>query len=624
MNNFHGWLRSDAARPTEDLHSRMSAPRPAHVLLDMPPAGLAIAGDLPHGAASVDAQLAAVIDGQPRWMDSALARLAAESGDCAALKAAYQQAGRELFRLVSGSFAFAIIDRERRTLLAAVDRMGIEPLCYAMARDGVVFGRSAQAVAAHPDVGVELDPQSVYDYLYFHVVPSPQTILQGVHKLEPGQLLEVRAGQARLERYWQCAFAEHSTRSEHELSLELLSLLDQAVREQSRSSATGAFLSGGIDSSTVAGLLSRAGPGAAHTFTIGFAAEGYDEMDYARITARHFQTRQHEFYLTPEDVATAVPRIAAHYDEPFGNSSAVPAFYCARLAREHGISRMLAGDGGDELFGGNSRYAKQNVFEWYLRAPAWLRLGLVEPALRGVRAERWPVLRKARSYVDQANVRLPDRLQSYNYFSRTPALEILHPELLAQVDLERPLTQLRSVYNESASPDPINRMLYLDWKFTLADNDLRKVSRMCELAGVEVRYPWLDSRVVDLSMALPGDWKVRGRQLRYFVKRALRGFLPAEVLHKPKHGFGLPFGLWMRTNPLLRELAHDSLANLRRRRLVRADYVDELERRHREEHAPYFGEFIWVLMMLEQWLQQHAARQATSPGLVRDAQRANC
>jgi asparagine synthase (glutamine-hydrolysing) len=202
-------------------------------------------------------------------------------------------------------------------------------------------------------------------------------------------------------------------------------------------------------------------------------------------------------------------------------------------------------------------------------------------------------------------VPLPDRLQSYNYFSRFAPQSILHPQLLAAVNLARPLEQLRSTWQAAGDADTVDRMLFLDWKFTLADNDLRKVGRMCELAGMSVRYPWLDDRVVALSMRLPGSWKVRGRELRWFVKRALRGFLPEEVIHKPKHGFGLPFGVWMRTHDRLRQLAGDSLASLRRRDLVRPDYIDELQRLHREEHAPYFGEFIWVLMMLEQWLAAH-------------------
>jgi asparagine synthase (glutamine-hydrolysing) len=617
MNSFLGWLHVDATRPNADLHAQMAATTSAEwrVLLDSPPAGVSVA--LPLGDALASGDIAVLVCGAPRWRDAELAGLARERGQAAALRAAYERAGERLVEVMGGAFALAIVDRAQRRVLAAVDPLGIEPLCYAQTEHGLVFGRSVSLVAAHPHVDAALDLQSIYDYLYFHAVPSPQTIVRGVRKLEPGQLLDQRDGRLTLTTYWQPEFAARAPATEQACAAELRALLEQAVREQaSTAERTGAFLSG-VDSSTVAGMLARAGQKPARTFTIGFAADGYDEVSYARTSARHFGTQAEEYYLSAEDVAAAIPKIAAHYDEPFGNSSAVPVYCCARLARERGVSRMLAGDGGDELFGGNSRYAKMNVFEWYQRAPSPLR-ALARVAFSRGDSERglWP-LRKARSYVQQAMVPMPDRLQSYNHFSRSLAADILHPELLANIDLGRPLAQLRATYATPRDADVIDRMLFLDWKFTLADNDLRKVGGMCELAGVEVRYPWLDDRLVDFSTRLPARWKVRGQQLRWFVKRALTGFLPDEVIHKPKHGFGLPFGVWMATHPGLKELAGDSLASLRRRALLRADYIDELQRRHREEHAHYYGEFIWVLVMLEQWLTQREARAAAMPRQLR-------
>jgi asparagine synthase (glutamine-hydrolysing) len=213
-----------------------------------------------------------------------------------------------------------------------------------------------------------------------------------------------------------------------------------------------------------------------------------------------------------------------------------------------------------------------------------------------------PLVRKLDSYITQAKVPLPDRLQTYNYFARESTDAILHPELAAAVDTHLPIAEQRVVFAEPRTRDLVNRMLYLDWKYTLADNDLRKVMSACALAGVSARFPWLDERVVDLSLAVPGRAKVRGQTLRYFVKRALRGFLPRQVIHKPKHGFGLPFGVWMREDRDLQSLVSRSMQSLRERRLVREDYIDSLLRRHREEHAVYYGEFLWVLMMLELWL----------------------
>ena len=310
--------------------------------------------------------------------------------------------------------------------------------------------------------------------------------------------------------------------------------------------------------------------------------------------------------MTPQDVAVGVPKLAAHFDEPFGNSSAVPTYFCALAAREQGVRQLLAGDGGDELFGGNARYAKQNVFEYYFRLPRFLRSALLEPVAAGLGS--LPLVRKLDSYIKQASVPLPDRLQTYNYLARESTDAILHGDLAARVDTQLPIAEQRSVFAEPQTSDLVNRMLYLDWKYTLADNDLRKVMSSAALAGIEVRFPWLDERVVDLSLAVPGPAKVRGQKLRYFVKRALTGFLPEEVIHKPKHGFGLPFGVWMREDAGLQQLVNRSMQSLRERKLVRADYIDSLMRRHKDEHAAYYGEFLWVLMMLELWLDSRSVR----------------
>jgi asparagine synthase (glutamine-hydrolysing) len=363
----------------------------------------------------------------------------------------------------------------------------------------------------------------------------------------------------------------------------------------------GAFLSGGTDSSTVAGLLSELGGRPASTYSIGFAAEGFDEMQYARITSRHFRTSAHEYYVTPQDVVDAIPIIASSYDEPFGNESAVPTYYCAKMARADGIQVMLAGDGGDEIFGGNARYARQKLFEAYGALPLALRRRLIEP-LAEAGADRIAPLRKLRSYIQQASIPLPDRLESYNFLHRSPLSAIFEPGFLADVDVDEPLALNREVYERTSSTSPVNRMMHLDLKITLADNDLRKVSRMCEVAGVEARYLLIDEALVEFAGALPASLKVRRLTLRYFFKQALKDFLAPQTIAKTKHGFGMPFGLWLRVHAPLGEVVRDSLERFRRRRIVRPDYVAELLRQHETSHATYYGVMIWVVMMLERWL----------------------
>jgi asparagine synthase (glutamine-hydrolysing) len=348
-------------------------------------------------------------------------------------------------------------------------------------------------------------------------------------------------------------------------------------------------------------MLSQLGGGPAHTYSIGFDAPGYDEMEYARLVARHFQTDHHEYYVTPEDVVAAVPRVAAHFDQPFANASAVPAYYCARMAKEDGVDRLLAGDGGDELFGGNERYVTQRLLAWYQRVPASLRRHAVEPLLLGPLGGRGP-LRKLGSYVRQARLPMPERMQTYNLLERLGPERLLSDEYLARIDRGMPVALLRETYHGAHAGHMLNRMLAVDMRFTLADSDLPKVVGACGLADIAVSFPFLDDDLVAFSALLPAREKVRGTRLRYLFKESLRGFLPEEILTKKKQGFGLPFGVWLLEHRGLRELTHDSLSSLKGRGIVRPAFIDELLGRQHAEHAAYYGTMVWVLMMLEQWL----------------------
>ena len=272
-----------------------------------------------------------------------------------------------------------------------------------------------------------------------------------------------------------------------------MSCFDKSVATASQDGSVATFLSGGTDSSTITGILAELQDNPVDSYSIGFGAEGFDEMEYARIAAKRFGATAHEYYLKPDDVLEAIPLIASTYDEPFANESAVPTYFCAKQAARDGVKIMLAGDGGDEIFGGNERYAKQMVFEHYGRLPVFLRNYLIEPVANGIPGgDTLLPIRKLRSYIRQASIPLPERMESYNFIYRQPLDEMFEAEFLASVNPEIPKEMLQDAYFRADSEHPVNRMLHLDLKFTLADNDLRKVSRMCEAAGIEVRYPLLD------------------------------------------------------------------------------------------------------------------------------------
>ncbi len=505
---------------------------------------------------------------------------------------------------LSGRYAFIVIDAAAARVLLATDRFAVLPLVYAADGDSFSFADRADAL---PGPARPIDPQALLRYLYFHCLPAPGTILQGVQRLHAAELLTADAHGVRSRSHWLPAFSETWPLPPAERVPRFRQIIADAVHAdvQGRDDV-GCYLSGGTDSSTVTGMLRDVTGKAPRAYSIGFDAEGYDEMSYARIAARRFGATHREYYVTPDDLVAAIPLVAASYDQPFGNSSALPAYYCARMAREDGIGHLLAGDGGDELFGGNARYAKQKVFDAYFKLPAALRRALIEPLLLGPDVmQRLPLVKKARSYVNQAMVPMPARLQSYNLLNRVGVDHVLSDALRAQVDMGLPDREQVETWARVANGSLVNRMLAFDWQYTLADSDLPKVRGTAALAGVSVSFPMLDDALLDFSLAVPTDDKVRGLRLRHFFKEALVGFLPDEILRKSKHGFGLPFGVWLSGHAPLKALAADSLGSLGERNVLQPAFLKTVEG-HLRTHAGYFGELIWVLMMLEQWLRARA------------------
>ncbi|MGQ0834940.1 MAG: asparagine synthase [Gammaproteobacteria bacterium] len=549
--------------------------------------------------------VAAVIRGTPAW-DTSDGRITRARSHAHAVIEAYRLHGKRFLELLQGSFAVVVMDGAARAAILAVDRMGIERLAFRRTDEGLTFSSSAEAAARAFGRAPRIAHQSLLSYVFFHMIPSPQTVFEATQKIPPATAVFVEDDRLWQETYWQPRFAEPRRKGSDAPERSLHAALEAGVRAAQPDDATGAFLSGGLDSSTVAGYLSKVTARPARTFSIGFGLEDYDELRYARIAAAHFGFDARYYTVGPDDIVDLLPRIARAYDEPFGNASALPTYCCARLARESGMTHLLAGDGGDELFAGNKRYAEQMVFERYKLVPGLFRTRLLEPML-----DRMPVrltnrlVRKARGYVAQANTPLPDRLESWNFLHRLGSEMVLHPDLLDVIDTSAPLQHMRRVYSSSPAVALIDHMLHYDWRFTLADNDLRKVGTMCELAGVRVSYPMLHRDVIELSTRVPAGLKMRGTDLRTFYKRSMATFLPREIIQKTKHGFGLPFGLWLQRSSRLAEMIETSLAGLRARRVIRAEFIDRLRQLHGEEDASYYGVLVWTFAMLEQWFQEH-------------------
>lgn len=533
-----------------------------------------------------------------RWTGCVGAPYASDGGDATTILARLSPADSGGLASLGGEFVLASYDTASGTLLLATDLFASIPLYYSTQGDALRFGTDPALAPA--TVRPELDPQAIYDYLFFGVVPGSRSILAGVHKLGPATALLWQGGRVRTWRYWQPDF-RRSREPPGELAEAARAALSAAVRQRTTLPDLACFLSGGLDSSTVCGYAARHMAVRVPAFTIGFDVAGFDESEYARICARHFDLELHEHRIRSGDVSECIDRLVGAFPEPFGNPSAVPAYLCARFAHDAGARHLLAGDGGDELFGGNERYQKQLVFGLYERTPRWLRAGAVDSLARLTSRAPAP-FSKVASYVSQAQVALPDRLFSYNLLVRNDPATVLTTDFLRSVDPLGSLDYARRCFREPAGGDVVDRMLYLDWAVTLADNDLRKVRRACDLAGVDVYFPMLDPRVVALSTRVPSTAKLDLLTLRKFYKRALTGFLPPQIIDKTKHGFGVPVGPWVNDDPQLRDRVRTRLAALARRDILQPAFITDLLRLQETDHAVYYGSLIWPLFMLEEWL----------------------
>jgi asparagine synthase (glutamine-hydrolysing) len=526
----------------------------------------------------------------------------------------YREQGDLFVSGLRGTFAIVLYDHNHKTLKAWTDHFGAERL---------VFGEVDGSFAISTDIGLVLrahrkrpmiSAAAIQEYLQYTCIPTPKTIYEGISKLAPGHQLISRPA-IMTRPYWDIAYDERdearrpervwanetreAVRSAVALSLKNLGVTDRA----------GCFLSGGTDSSSVAGFVGQVTAQPPRTFAIGFDDSRYNEIHYARIAAKHFSADHHEYFVRPDDIPVLVQKAVQVYDEPFGNSSIVPTYHCARLAAGHGITHLLAGDGGDELFGGNARYAVDRVFQRYSGIPRWMRKTFVEPGVS--RVARWTNLRffnLAASYVRRSNIPVPDRYFSYSLISSLPGRELFTGDFLNAVKDCDPMATARTHFYSAPAQSELNRWLYLDLKITIADNDLRKVTAMSRLAGVTTRFPLLDPALAEFTGRIPPDLKVRGSRLRYLFKKAMEELLPQDIIRKSKHGFGLPYSVWLADSVLLRDFTFDILGSRRclQRGYFRSGLLNWLWSQYQSVHRDYYGEILWMLLMLELWHVTHA------------------
>lgn len=622
MTGLAGWTgegtAGDGCRlPPQDLvaqmldagHRHVGSARQADVL---PASGIGAQGWRSDISVYRTGDVLAAVYGRARWRDKKYERRAQAAGAGAALVDAWRDMGTSLFAAISGPASFAIIDSARREALLAVDRIGVQQMSFATSPGGdFVFASDARAVCSHPALNSSISRQALFNYLYFYISPGPSTIFENVEKLQPGQYVHFRNGTLSRSFYWQPEYTESDTadRADPSFAERVRTSLKDGVGAAVAAvpdTEAGAFLSGGLDSTSVAGYLAGHRPGA-KGFTIAFPEEKYNELPWAETGARQFGLDHITHVLTPAETVAALPGIVEAHDEPYGNSSSVPAYICARVAQENGVGLLLAGDGGDEIFAGNERYVEQQRYNAWYRIPGPLRNGLLRPLLNAIGpATGNSLMARARAYADRASTPLPDRLQAYNVVATTMLSRLFHPDFLRAIDPEEPLRLVREIYNRPEGVTDLKRMEFLDLHITLADNDLRKVNRACELAGIRVAYPMLDEDLVSLAAGIPSETLLPDGRLRGFYKDAMTGFLPAEILSKQKHGFGMPFTEWVRAAGDLRGLAEQGLRDFARRDILADGIIDEILGDLSGVRESRFIGLAWDVMMLEFWLSRHS------------------
>ncbi len=547
-------------------------------------------------------------------LDSSSRRQTDSVGDLIA--GLYMEEGPSFLQRLRGGFALAIWDQEARALMLAVDRFGLKRLSYADTRVGIVFATHPSSIFASQRVDKTVDLSAITEYLVYNVVPIPKTAFQGVRRVEPGHYLLWTENGTTGKRYWDMSYPENDVRSEDAMSEELLARMEKSVELTSAGldpSKTGCFLSGGTDSSSIVGLLTKLNAPPVNAFSIGFSEDRFNELEYARLAARHYQANHVQGKLGPQEAREVVDKVICGCDEPFGNSSAIPTYWCAKLAREHGIDFLLAGDGGDELFGGNERYREEQIFGFYQKIPQSARRWLIEP-VASANPVKTGIFRKANNYIRLANASNPDR------YCRWRLLRVFSPELVLGADMpfrnghSDLLVTMRHYHDSAPAKTELNRLLYVDLKMTLGDDDLPKVTRTAEWAGIRVRFPYLDHELAEFSGRIPANMKVRGLEKRYLFKRATRNLLPEAILKKKKHGFGLPIGFWLKSNLRWHNWAKEVLYDPKtyQRGYFRRAFIEQLFQNMQQDDTPYFGDLLWVFLVLELWHRRHVEANVCS------------
>ncbi len=515
----------------------------------------------------------------------------------------YEEEGIDCVKKLRGMFAFAIWDDKNKLLLLARDRLGKKPLLYDYKNGIFSFTSEFMALIAGGNISKEVNLEAIPEYITFGYIPAPASIYKDIYKLLPGHILILRDRQITTQQYWQLDYSKKINIAFQDAAEQAGSLLEDAVKIRLYSDVPlGVFLSGGVDSSTVVGLMHKFSSGnRVKTFSIGFDDKDFDELKYARIIAQHFNTEHHEFIVKP-NALEILPELVERYGEPYADSSSIPTYYVAKMTRQQ-VTVALNGDGGDELFGGYERYKAAYLARFYNRIPEFLRKGILEPVIDKIPGRPYAKdkLNRIKRFLKGAALPLPERyLRWVAFFDNDLQKRLYAPEFIKRNGNLNPAGNFFSLFNRLANQELIDMLMCVDTDTYLPNDLLVKMDIATMANSLEARSPFLDHCLIEFVVSLKGNFKMRWLIKKYLLKYIIKDFIPKENIRRPKMGFGLPIGRWFRNE--LRGLLNDTLLSPKslNRGYFNREFIQCLVRQHLSGRADYTPQ-LWALLMLELW-----------------------
>lgn len=516
----------------------------------------------------------------------------------------YEELGTDCVEKLRGMFAFCIWDEKRKRLFLARDRIGQKPLNYAIKNGNIIFASEIKSILQDPEISREVDINALDSYLTYQYVPAPETMFSGINKLPPAHSLVWENGKIKIERYWNLNFQNKINMAEDEFCQRILDLLTEATKIRLVSDVPlGVFLSGGIDSSAIVGLMSKLSSHPVKTFSIGFEEETFNELKYARKVAKIFATDHHEYIVKPEAL-NILPKIIWHFNEPFADSSCIPTYYLSKMTRQE-VTVALNGDGGDETFAGYERYVANKIANIYNLIPQSIRKNLFSfiTAVLPESTRRKDFIKRFKRF---AKANDSSRERRYARW-----MSIFDDDLKSNLYSEKLKNRLKGidswnylldVYRQSDANNFIDATLFVDIMTYLPGDLLVKIDISSMANSLETRSPFLDHKLMEFAASIPSNLKLKGWTTKYLLKKALTKILPKDILNRRKAGFGVPIGTWFRQE--LKDYAYDIL--LSEKSLKRGYFKKEAIKRILDEHTKGkidHGARIWSLINFELWHQ---------------------